>query len=116
MVPKLHPQLLPFLKVPTRGDRPANSLLGPHRPVLLKCPRPLDRWLLDAGAFEDLVGALLEGEVALGGPGFVGCEFAVGVNDIVLDERILSPAVDGEVSGACRIVGPAILDLTVLAS
>lgn len=111
MVPQRHAQILPLLKVPPRRHRAAHPLLRPHRPVLLERARPLDRRLLVTRALEDLVGALLEGEVALGSPGLVGREVAVGFDDIVLDERVLRPAVNGEVAGAGRLVRAAISDL-----
>lgn len=93
-----------------RRDRPSNTLLLADGPVLLKGPGPLYRGLVDPGTREYLVRALVEREVPVGRPRFVGGQVGVGFDDVVLDERVPRPAVDGEVSGASGIVCSTISD------
>lgn len=92
------------------GDSPADTLLGADRPVLLKGRRAHDGGLVGAGAGEDLIRALVDGKVALGSPRLVGREVAVGLDDVVLDEGVRGPAVDGEVARARWRVGAVVLD------
>lgn len=77
------------------ADGTADTLLLAHRPVLFKSPGALDGRFVDARASEDLVLALLKREVALGRPRLVGGQVGVRFNDVVLDQRIASPAVNG---------------------
>jgi len=105
-----HPPLGPLIKMFLSGNRSTHALLGPHRPVLLEGPCPLDGWLVYPRALEDFKGAFIDGEVALGGPRLVGGEVGVGLEDVVLDQGVPSPAVDGEVAGPRGIVGARVPD------
>ena len=111
MPPERHPKILPLVKVIPGRYRAADPLFGPHRPVLLERSSALNGRLLVARALKDLVGPIVGGKVALGRPGLVGRELAVRLDDVVLDERVLRPAVDGEVAGARRLVSAAVSDL-----
>ena len=92
------------------GHRPAYPLLLPHRPELLERPGALNRRLVDPCAGEHLVLAFLRGEVALGRPRLVGCQVGVGFDDVVLDQGVARPAVDGKVSGAGGVVRTGVFD------
>jgi len=91
-------------------DGAAHPLLSPHRPILLEGARPLDRRLVDARGLVYLEGALIDGEVSFGGPGLVGREVGVGLEDVVFDQGVAGPAVDGEVAGARCVVGSGVFD------
>lgn len=108
VVPQPHAVLCPLLKVPRCGNSPPNALLLAYRPVLLESPRPFYGRLVHAGACEDLVRSLLEGEITLGCPRFVRGEVGVSFDDVVFNEGVSGPAVDGEVAGASGIVCSAI--------
>lgn len=73
-------------------------------------PRPLDRWLVDAGAGVKHVGAFFEREIALQCPRLSGSEDVVGLDDVVLDERVPSPPVESEVAWACGGVRSVVSD------
>jgi hypothetical protein len=111
-----HIPLRPLIEMRLGRYRSSDPLLGPHRPILLKGPRPLDRRLVHARALEYLKGALVGGEVALGGPRLVGREVAVRVEDVVLDQGVARPAVHAEVARACGVVGASVLDGAVAVS
>lgn len=105
-----HPPLRPLIKMPLRRHRPTNALLFAHRPVLLERARALDRGLVYACAGKHLVLALVEGEGALGGPRLVGGQVGVRLDDVVLDQGVARPAVDGEVAGAGGVVSACVFD------
>lgn len=88
-----------------RRNRTPNALLCPHRPKLRERARAFNRWLIDTLAGVQLVRALVDGEVSFLGPGFPRGEDVVGLDDVVFDEGVLGPAVEGEVSGAFGVVG-----------
>ena len=110
MVPKAQPNRPPSIEVLLRRDRSTNPLLRTNGPVLLEGPRSLDRRLVDAGAGVKHVCAFLEGEVSLQGPRLSGCENVVGLDDIVLDERVPSPPVESKVAWARGVVRSVVLD------
>ena len=95
------------------GHRPAYPLLLSHRPELLERPGALNRRLVDPCAREHLVLAFLGGEVALGRPRLVGCQVGVGFDDVVLDQGVARPAVDGEVSWAGGVIRAGVFDGTL---
>jgi hypothetical protein len=87
-----------------RGDGPADTLLLADRPELGKGPGALDGGLVDAGRLEYFVRTLIDRELALGLPWLVGGQVGVGLNDVVLDQRVPGPAVDGKVARAGGVV------------
>lgn len=110
MPPQVQPQLLPLLEVSAGGNGAADPLLGADGPVLLEGGGADDGGLVDAGAGEDLVRALLEREVALGRPRLVGQQLPVRVHDVVLDQRVARPPVHGQVAGPVGRVGAFVFD------
>ena len=107
---KPHTNLGPLVKVLLGRDGAADALLLAHRPVLLEGAGALDGRLVDARAGEDLVVALLVAEGALGRPRLVRRQVCVRLDDVVLDQRVARPAVDGEVARARGVVGAGVLD------
>lgn len=107
---ELHAEAAPRAVVVPRGDGPADALLRPYAPELLEGRRADDGGLVHPGALVDGVGAPVGGEVALLGPGLVGRELAVGVDDVVLDQGVPGPAVQGEVARAVGLVRSLIVD------
>lgn len=112
MTTQSHASLGPLIKVLLRCDRPAHSLFGTHAPVLLEGPRAFNGWLVHSGAGENLESALIDGEVAFGcpagcqslwyqegndntEPGLIRCEISVGLKNVILDQGVASPPVDG---------------------
>lgn len=110
MAAQPHTQLCPLIEVPLSCDGSSDALFLADGPVLLECPGSFDRRLVDACASEDLVLAFLRGEGALRRPRLVGCQVGVRLDDVVLDERVASPAVDSKVSGASGVIGTGVLD------
>lgn len=110
MVAQLHAQLGPLLEVPLGSDGAADPLLLAQRPELLEGPGALDGRLVDTPASEDLVLALLEREVALGLPRLVGSEVGVGLDDVVLDQRVAGPPVDSKVARPSGVVFARVRD------
>lgn len=94
---KLEPGRSPGVKVILNRNVTADALDLTDGPVLVKGGGALDRGLVDAAGAVDVVGAAvrLEGP-ELGGPraGVVG---AVGLDDVVLDEGVGGPTVEGKV-------------------
>lgn len=97
MRPQRLPHLGPRIKMISRCNRPANPLTLPHAPKLLKRRRPIDTRLVRAGRLIDIVrpavrrhGALFRGPAA----GVVG---PVGLDNVVLDQRVARPAVQRDV-------------------
>jgi hypothetical protein len=97
-----------------RCNGPADTLLLADGPVLLEGPGALDRRLVDAGAREDFVRATVRRKLALGRPRLVGREVGVRLDDVVLDQRVSGPAVDGEVPWAGGVVCAAVFDVSII--
>jgi len=92
------------------GDGSADALRGADGPVLLEGPGALDGGLVGACAHVDVVCSSVtsDGALLLGaGGGVVGAE---GFDDVILDERVGGPAVDGEITVAVGIVGAGVVD------
>ncbi|KAI6754144.1 hypothetical protein HG530_013320 [Fusarium avenaceum] len=95
---ELHAGLRPGIEVGADIDAALGAVLLADGPVLLEGLGAVDRGGVGASGLEDLVGAAvnLNGSLALSAAGgVVGAEC---LNDVVLDERALGPAVDGEVA------------------
>lgn len=65
MAPEIHPQRFPRIEMIRRIYRSARAVGGADRPVLLKSCRTLDRGLIGAGGFEDVVGAAITSDGSL---------------------------------------------------
>lgn len=92
---QFHVKGRPCVEVGTDIDGTASTVVGADRPVLLEGRRPLDGWLVGAGRLEDLVGTAVhcDGTLCLCSRG--GVVVAEALNDVVLNQWVLGPAVDG---------------------
>jgi len=97
----------PRVEVVRGGDSSAGAVALADRPVLVEGRGALDRRLIDALSFVDVVCRAVRGETALerrAGGGVVGAEV---LDNVVLDERAGGPSVHGEVAVAARVVRTA---------
>jgi len=110
---KLHTYLRPFTEVPPRCNGSACALLRSDAPILLKSACSVDGRLVRAGTLVKLVCSFLEGKIALQRPRFAGRQVAVGLNDVVLDQGVACPSVNGEISWSSGFICAAVLDCPV---
>jgi hypothetical protein len=102
----------PGVEVGLHVDRTAGALVLTNRPVLLKGRGAIDGRLVGTSSLGNLVRRAISGDGALVlgvGRRVVGAEV---LNDVVLDERVAGPAVDGEVRVAVGAVGTRVGDGT----
>lgn len=95
---ELETGLSPSVEVGLDVDGSANAVVLADGPELVEGGSSLDGRLIHTSGLENVVGAVvgLDGSELFGsGGGIVGAE---ALNDVVLDERVLGPAVDGEVA------------------
>jgi hypothetical protein len=87
----------PSVKMVLDRNRASDALASPHTPELLERRRPINRRLVGAGRLEDVVSAAvgLDGALLLSSRG--GVVGTVGLDDVVFDERVACPAVEGDV-------------------
>src|SRR5262249_14435582 len=83
------------------GDRAAAGRRGTDRQVLLEGRRALDRGLIDLLVLIDVVRPTVTAHRALEGAGG-GRGAVVVLHDVVLDQRVGRPAVQGDQRGAAR--------------
>lgn len=88
----------------------ANTLALANGPVLVEGSGALDRWGVDTGVLVDLVGAAIGVNGALVGATSRGVVVAEGLNDVVLDEGVGGPTVDGEVAATVGVVAARVGD------
>ena len=110
MVAKFHPVLGPGVEVSTDIDTATNAVVLANRPVLLKGRGAVNRGLVGAGALGNLVGATVDGDGALVLRLRGRVVRAEVLDDVVLDERVAGPAVNGEVGVAVGVVGAGVSD------
>jgi len=95
----------------TATDGSSRVLFGvADRPELLESLRAINRWFVVARGGEDVVVSTVTVHRPLprgSGGGIVG---TVGLDDIVLDERVQCPAIDRKVTVPVRLVSTAVLD------
>jgi hypothetical protein len=104
-------QALPSIEVVGGSNSSGGSLAGTHGPVLLEGRGTEDRRLVSAGGLEDVVGGAVAGDTAdlLGGArGVVG---SVVFDDVVFDEGVGGPAVDGKVGVSVWFVGAGVVNV-----
>jgi hypothetical protein len=97
-------------------DASAGTLVLANRPVLLKGLGAINGRLISAGRLGDLIAGSIGGQgtlVAGLGRGVVGAEI---LDNVVLDQRVAGPAVDGKVGVAVGVVGARVSDCTVYTS
>lgn len=92
------------------GDGSADALLSANRPVLLEGLGALDRRRVGARANVDVVGCAVARNLALLLAAAGGVVRAERLNDVVLDQRVLGPAVQREVAVALGAIGARVLD------
>ena len=112
---KLHAELVPGIEVLANINRARKSsarrLLGvADRPVLLKGRGSLDGGLVGTGGLEDIIRSTIDGDGALLGGGAGWVVAAVALDDVVLDERVGGPAVEGNVAVSVGLVGTSVGD------
>lgn len=91
-------------------DGAAGAVVSAHRPVLVKGGRSDDGGLVDSLRAVNVVDAAVRRHLAqLGGAGgwVVGSKV---LNNVVLDQRVLGPTVDGEVAVAVGAVAAGEVD------
>lgn len=93
-----------------RGDGASNTLGAADGPVLLEGFGAFDGGSVGASADVDVVGAAVGGDLALLGCAAGGVVCAEGFDDVVLDEGVLAPAVEGEVAVAVGAVCAGVID------
>jgi hypothetical protein len=101
---KRHALAGPRIEVRLHVDRTAGTLVLANRPVLLKGLCAVDGGLVGAGALRNLVRGTVGGHGALVGRLRRRVVRAEVLDDVVLDQRVAGPAVDGEVGVAVGVV------------
>ena len=94
---KLLSVLGPGIEVVLDGDGTTDALASPDRPVLLESSSAVNGRLVGAGGLEDVVCATVSGNGTLLLSSRRGVVRAVGLDDVVLDERVASPSVKRDV-------------------
>lgn len=89
--------LRPGVEVVLDGDGTAHALCLTDGPVLVECGCADDRRLVRANIQVDLVSSAVRGNRALVGAAGRRIVRAEALDDVVLDERVGEPAVDGQV-------------------
>lgn len=107
---EVHAELRPRVEVVLHGDGAADALGGADGPVLLEGPRAVDGGLVRARRDVDVVGAAVGRDGALELAAAAGVVRAVGLDDVVLDQGVAGPAVDGEVAVALRAERTSVVD------
>lgn len=111
---KVHTQLGPRIKVILGSDSATNTAIPTNRPVLLESRSALDRRLVGTGGLEDVVGTAVGLDGAFLGRCGAGIVRAVGLDDVVFDQRVLGPAVDAEIAVSIDVVAAGVLDGSIL--
>ena len=105
-----HAQLSPSVEVRLGRNASAGTLVAANRPELLKGRGTENGWCVGPGALVDIVGITVSIDRALlggAGGGVVGAEV---LDDVVLDEWVLGPAVDGQVAVSVWLIRSGVLD------
>lgn len=104
MRPQLLPHLRPRIKVVASGNRPPNTLPLPHAPELLERLRSINTRLVVPRRLVDVVRSAVAGDGAFLGRAGGRVVGAVGLDDVVFDERVACPAVERDVGVYVRRV------------
>lgn len=103
-------QVAPCVEVVPNVDRAAGAVVAADRPVLVKGGGSDDGRLVDSLRAVDVVDAAVRGHLTqLGGAGgwVVGSKV---LNNVVLNQRVLGPSIDGEVAVAIGVVAAREVD------
>jgi hypothetical protein len=95
---QLLPILGPGIKVIFDCNRSPNPLALPHAPELLERRRPINGRLVGARRLQDIIGAAVRGDGALLLSSRRRVVAAVRLDDVVLDEWVAGPSVEGDVA------------------
>jgi hypothetical protein len=107
---KLQAKLSPSIEVVSSSNSTRRTLVLANTPVLVESSGTRDGGLVSANALIDIVGRAVRGHGAHVLETTAGVVGAVGFEDVVLDQGVLAPAVDGEVGVALRRVGTLEVD------
>lgn len=95
----------------TPTDRPSRVLLGvTDGPVLLEGLSTDDRWLIDTRGSQNVVSSAVTAHRSSLRSSRGRIVRTVGLDDVVLYERVDCPAVDGKVAVPVRLESSAVLD------
>ena len=94
---KLLTSLRPSIKVSLDVDAAANALLLPDTPELLEGSCADNARLVGTGSLVNVVGSTIGGDAALLGRSAAGIVRSKVLDDVVFNERVLSPAVEREI-------------------
>ena len=108
---ELHAKLGPSVEVVGSGDGTRRTLVLADAPVLVEGSGTRNGGLVGANTLVDIVRGTVGGDGAHVLETAAGVVGAVGLEDVVLDEGVLAPAVDGEVRVTLRRVGTLEVDL-----
>ena len=108
--PELEAVLGPRVEVGANVDRARGAVVLADRPELVKGAGALDGRLVDAAGLGDGIGAAILGDGAELGGLRRGIVVAERLDDVVLDQRVLGPPVDGQIAVALRVEGAREVD------
>ena len=111
MSTQVHSQLSPGIEVVLSCNSSPNPLGLPNGPVLRECGGSFDRSGVGPGSRVNIVCGSVRGDSALVRTSTSRVIVAVGFHDVILDQRIGGPTVDGEVAVAIGSEGTAIGDV-----
>lgn len=111
MSTQVHSQLSPSIEVVGGGNSSANSLVLADGPVLSEGSGSLNGSSIGTGSRVDIVNGSVRGDGALVCASTAGVVVAVGLDDVVLDQGVSGPAIDGEIAVAARGEGAAVGDV-----
>ena len=103
----------PGIKMAASLHSATRALIGADREVLIEGPRAVNAGLVDAGVPGQPISTAVTGhcaQICSLGRGVIAAKV---LDDIVLDEWVASPTVDGEIAVAVILVGTGILDGSV---
>lgn len=109
---KLHAGVSPGVEVVLHVDAATDTLLSADRPVLVEGPGTVNGGLVVTGGLVEVVSATVGVDSALVGGSAAGVVGAVGLDNVVLDERVAGPAVDGEVTVTLEVDVATVVDDT----
>lgn len=92
------------------GNGPPDALRLPHRPILLEGLSALDGRCIGSGRRVDVVGASVGGNGAFVRSSAAGVIRAVGLDNVVLDQRGGGPAVNAQITVSAGVEGARVLD------
>lgn len=110
MLAKVESIASPSIEVIRHGHATTNTLGSTDRPILLKGPCAVDGRLIGPSRNVDVVGTAIGRDAALVLGAAAWVVGTIGLNDVVFNQRVASPAVDSEVPVTARVEGAAVVD------